>query len=488
MKANILLILSDQQRADTLGFAGKTGCRTPKLDHLAADGISFDRAITPAPLCGPARACIFTGKYAHQDRGVLLEDKLGIRTKEELPLNVLRDMMINDSSLREEPLLTRLLKKAGYHTAYAGKWHLGNDIIGNWFDKYRGHNNAQYVHWCRESGLPDGWPLNDSSVRTHRVPHMSIPITKVNDIPPEHGNDAWITDIALRFLGERPKDKPFFAVCSFNGPHPPFKIPEPYFSMYDPHSITEPLNFRPSDGEPACKAQSFYRLLWRDHGERWEPWQKSHAVYWGFVSYIDHQVGRLVEYLRREGELENTWIIYASDHGEMLGQHGLWHKMQAYEESLRVPLIIRPPGGATGIRSDAPASLIDIPSSILSAAGIQAPREYEGIDLLTALENGGRLNGRTHLYSAQAPLGAFHKEVDWRMVTDNRFKYIWNNGDREELYDLQEDPLETRNLADTRGDLLKGLRVYLLDWMIDSHDPLLQAFKVQGEAACTEAH
>jgi arylsulfatase A-like enzyme len=317
---------------------------------------------------------------------------------------------------------------------------------------------------------------------------MSIPITKVNDIPPEHGNDAWITDIALRFLGERPKDKPFFAVCSFNGPHPPFKIPEPYFSMYDPHSITEPLNFRPSDGEPACKAQSFYRLLWRDHGERWEPWQKSHAVYWGFVSYIDHQVGRLVEYLRREGELENTWIIYASDHGEMLGQHGLWHKMQAYEESLRVPLIIRPPGGATGIRSDAPASLIDIPSSILSAAGIQAPREYEGIDLLTALENGGRLNGRTHLYSAQAPLGAFHKEVDWRMVTDNRFKYIWNNGDREELYDLQEDPLETRNLADTRGDLLKGLRVYLLDWMIDSHDPLLQAFKVQGEAACTEAH
>ncbi|MBT3274109.1 MAG: sulfatase-like hydrolase/transferase, partial [Spirochaetales bacterium] len=435
---NILLIMSDQQRTDTLGFTGKTVCETPNIDALAAHGVSFDNAVTPCPLCGPARVSIFTGLYPHQASGVLLEDGLGVRGKDGAGLET--DMMINDSSLRETPHLTNLLKDAGYYTGYAGKWHLGNDIIGNWFEDYFGEDNQQYLDWLAENNLPDAWPLSDMEVRSTRVPHMSIPRTKVNDAPPEQMNDAWIADHCIRRIENRPKEKPFFICCGFNGPHPPFKIPEPYFSMYNPDDVPEPLNFLPEKDKPASKENSFYRQLWRDNGDSWASWRKSVAVYWGFCSFIDHQVGRLVECLKQEQAYEDTLVIYCSDHGEMLGQHGLWHKMQAYEESLRVPMIFSQPTWNYAVRSSALVSLLDIPSTILSAAGLDIPESYQGIDLCRGIFDEDWVPDRNYLYSEQKPLGAFHGEVDWRMITDNRWKYIWNNGDINELFDLSVDP------------------------------------------------
>jgi len=481
-KPNILLIIADQHRADTIGFRGT--CDTPNIDSLINRGISFDRAVTPAPLCGPARTSIFTGKYPHEAKGVLLKDKLGVRTEEDYPLNVLRDMMINDSSVREKSLLTDLLKAKGYYTAYAGKWHLGNDIITSWFDKAYGYDNNQYVKWCKDNGLPDGWPLHDSTVKTDRIPHMSIPVTKVNNIEPENTNDAWIADIAIHYIKDRPKNKPFFMVCGFNGPHPPFKIPEPYYSMYNPDKIPEPPNFKPTRGEPVTKKKSFYRTLWEDHGNEWVKWQKSVAVYRGFVSLIDHEVGRLTTTLKEENILDDTVIIYCSDHGEMLGQHGLWHKMQAYEESLRVPLIISAPWLAKGMHSNALVSLIDIPTTILSFAGIETPKYYEGKDLKAVIKHSGKINGRNYLFSEQEPLGRFHKEVAWRMVTDNKLKYIWNNGDTDELYDLKADPYEKENLVEnpTYQEALKQLKNVLGEWIHSKKDPLEQRFLKDLEA------
>jgi len=335
-RKNILLIISDQHRGDTMGFTGRTGCRTPNMDQLVKKGVSFDQAICASPLCGPSRTSIFAGIYPHQAKGVLLHDNLGARGPGHPPGTV-SDMMINDSSVRDEPYLTNLLKGEGYHTAYAGKWHMGNDVIENWFERAWGYNNKQYMEWLEENKYPDGWPLNDMEVRTMREPHMSIPHTKPNLIEPEIANDAWIADIAIRYLKERPKEKPFFLVCGFNGPHPPFKISEPYYSMYDSSDVKEPENFHPGSGEPKSKAGSFYRALWKDHGDDWASWRKTVAVYRGFVTYIDHQVGRLIACLEEEKVKEDTLVIYTSDHGEMLGQHGLWHKMQAYEEALRVP-------------------------------------------------------------------------------------------------------------------------------------------------------
>lgn len=124
---NILLIIADQHRADTIGFTGQINSGTPNLDRMVREGISFDRALCAAPLCGPSRANIFTSLYAHQARGALLHDDLGARGDMH-KTGVLRDMMINDSSLREKPVLSNLLRAEGYHTAYAGKWHLGPDV------------------------------------------------------------------------------------------------------------------------------------------------------------------------------------------------------------------------------------------------------------------------------------------------------------------------------------------------------------------------
>jgi arylsulfatase A-like enzyme len=469
---NVLLIISDQHRQDAMSHLGNTDIKTPHLDKLASVGVSFSKAISPAPLCGPARAALFSGLYPHQARGVLEEEALGAR--DDMDWGVETDMMVNTTSLREEPLLTRPFRENGYYTAYAGKWHLGNDILTDWFSDAKGCDNQDYVNWLRSKGLPEtGWPLKDKDVRSQRTPPMSIPRTKVSPINDADTNDAWITDIALNYLKQRPVDRPFFITCGFNGPHPPFMIPEPWYSMYDPATIPEPGNFKPSAGEPDCKAGSFYRQLWLDHGDDWSAWKKSVAVYWGFVSYIDHQVGRLLEELERQGVRDETLIIYTSDHGEMLGSHGLWHKMQAYEESLRVPLIIDSPSGKAGGISSAPVSLLDIAPTILSQCGQTIPESYQGEDLTNLLDNPESVESRT-MFAEQSPLGKFHGEKDWRMVLDEDWKFIWNRNDRCELYHLGSDPDERFNHygeSEHRG-ISESLRGRLIEWMIDTSDPL----------------
>lgn len=474
LQPNILLIIADQQRTDTLGFMGKTPCRTPNLDRLAENGVAFDRAITPSPLCGPARCAVFSGQYPHQVPGRPEPGSQGPLVNGEFDPTA-QDMLLNDYSCLAEPTLTRVLKERDYHTAYAGKWHLGNDILGDWFDQYDGNVNARYVDWLREQGLPEtGWPLNDAEVRTTRTPRMSIPHTKPSPLRPEQTNDAWITDIALRFLGDRPKDQPFFAVCGFNGPHPPFMIPEPYYSMYDPADVPEPANFLWSEDEPECKQRSFYRQLWQDHGEDWDAWKKSVAVYWGFCTLIDDQVGRLIRCLEDQKVLDNTLVIYCSDHGEMLGQHGLWHKMQPYEEALRVPLILRGPRLPAGARSQANASLLDIAPTILSTVGITPPDAYEGRNLAEVCDESQPGHDSHTIFSEHKPLGAFHGETDWRLASDGRYKFVWNRDDRNELYDLASDPWELRNCADDPAmrAVRERLEGDLREWMERTGDPL----------------
>jgi len=473
---NILLIIADQQRADTVGFSGKTACRTPNLDRLARQGIAFAHALTPCPLCAPARAAIFTGQYPHQV-----------------------DMLRNDTSLRAAPTLTDRLRGRGYHTAYAGKWHLDAQTppyllahsaahdktvsaLAQWFDRSAGESVQEYTAWCARNGLPDGWAFNDLALRTTRQPAMSIPKTGVLQMGADQTIDGWITEHALRLLSERPRGRPFFLVCGFQGPHPPFKIPEPYYSRYDPRDIPEPPNFYPAPHKPRANTTSYYHQLWLDHGEHWAAWQKSVAVYWGFVTLLDEQVGRLVSALERENVLDDTLVIFTSDHGEMLGQHGLWHKMMPYEEAVRVPLVMRYPRRiAAGARSDALVSLVDLAPTLLSVAGEPIPDEMTGIDLSPAFGNRREFQREPYRFSEHQPLGAWHNTVAWRMVVDPRWKYVWNQGDLGELYDLESDPFELRNRIDEPGlqSQRAHLRSVLREWMAQTVDPLLAHFDAE---------
>jgi arylsulfatase A-like enzyme len=468
---NILLIITDQQRADTLGFMGRTPCRTPNIDRLAAEGISFDRAVTTSPLCTPARASIFTGQYPHQ---------VG--------------MMSNNTVLRAPATLTDRLRSQGYHTAYAGKWHLDaqhppyepeapavrgveyEKSLPKWFEHYAGQEPEDYTAWCQANGLPDGWAFNDPALRTTRKPSMSIPKTARLDMTPNQTIDGWITDIALRFLAERPADRPFFLVCGYQGPHPPFAVPEPFYSMYDPALIGEPPNFRPTPGKPRAVTTSFYHQLWLDHGQYWDAWRKSVAVYWGFVSLLDAQVGRLLSALQAQGVLDDTLGIFTSDHGEMLGQHGLWHKMMPYEEAIRVPLVMRHPRRITaGIRSQAMASLVDIAPTLLSIVGERPPGKMAGCDLSPAFQSETEFQIDPYRFAEHEPLGEWHRAVAWRLAADDRFKYVWNQGDLDELYDLEADPYELFNLIGDPGidRELARLRDRLRRWMVQTSDPLL---------------
>lgn len=445
---NILLIMTDQQRPDTLGYRGMTPCRTPNIDSLAAGGVSFDNTITPSPLCLPSRASLFTGLYPTQN-----------------------DMMSNQTGYLKSCEMLDHFSAAGYDINYAGKWHMGEGNIGDFTDRHAGDSTPEYSKWCLDQGLIDGWMFNDPATRTKRTPSMSIPKVHCQDLPVEKTNEAYITDFAIDMIRTRNKDRPFFQVCSYNGPHPPFMIPEPYFSMYDPADVPMPANFGPRRDEHRAHRESYYRDLYNDHGDDFDAWRASYAVYWGFVSMIDHFVGQLLGSLDEEGLTEDTIIVFTSDHGENLGAHGLWQKMVAFEESIRVPLIIRVPGQASA-SSNTPASLVDVAPTLATLCDLPDRSEWLGRDLW---QSDWDDTNRPAQIAMHRPIGEWMNVTDWRMIKADGFKYVWHRGMDEELFNMTDDPSEVSNLADVEAyqERKYALRSELGDFLAQTNDPLL---------------
>ncbi|MEP3278237.1 MAG: sulfatase-like hydrolase/transferase [Stappiaceae bacterium] len=447
-RPNVLVIMTDQQRPDTLGYLGKTPCRTPNIDAIAKSGVSFDNAITPCPLCLPSRAAFFTGQYPTQN-----------------------NMMSNQSGQLTSCAMLDRFRQAGYEINYAGKWHMGEGNIEQFCDRHAGDSTAEYSRWCLNQGLIDGWMFNDPATRTGRTPSMSIPKVHRQDLPVEKTNEAYITDFAIDMIQSRSTDKPFFQVVSYNGPHPPFMIPEPYFSMYDPQEVPVPKNFGPNPGEHSAHTSSFYRTLFEDHGTEFDAWRSSYAVYWGFVSMIDMFVGQLLSVLSDENLQKDTIIVFTSDHGENLGAHGLWQKMVPFEESIRVPLIISIPK-CMSRSSQTPASLIDVLPTLATLCGVPSQPEWAGNDLMTRQDD---QPGRPAQFAMHQPIGDWMNVRDWRMVRADGYKYIWHRGAAEELFDLNTDPDELDNLASSESStaVLKKLRSEINDFLIRTSDPLL---------------
>lgn len=453
-KPNVLLIMTDQQRPDTLGFRGQTPCQTPTIDRLAAEGVSFDRAMTPCPLCLPSRASLFTGLYPTQN-----------------------NMMSNQDGYLTSCQMLDHFRSAGYQINYAGKWHMGEGNIRNFTDNHAGDSTATYSQWCTDQGLVDGWMFNDPVTRTMRTPSMSIPKVHCQNLPVDKTNEAYITDFALQMIRDRDLKKPFFQVVSYNGPHPPFMIPEPYYSMYDPESVPMPKNFGPHDGEHTVNQTSFYRQLFIDHGKDFDAWRASYAVYWGFVTMIDDMVDQIVNCMNEQGLMENTIVVYTSDHEENLGAHGLWQKMVPYDESIRVPLIFRFPDAiAQGIRTNMPASLIDVAPTLTSLCELNEHPTWIGRDLIN--ENWSDPDNPAS-FAMHRPIGDWMNVADWRMIEHYRFKYVWYRDHSDELFDLQNDPDELCNLIDhdEHGERLAALRQELEAFLDQTNDPLLHRWQ-----------
>lgn len=409
--ANVLLIMCDQLRADALGVYGAPVVLTPNIDALAADGTVFDSAYTPSPVCVPARASLITG--------------------EEPAAN---DCFDNDDAMPETSTFMDALTAAGYRTHGIGKMHFQPDgqAMRGFESRSRGEEfgcaeTDDYLAFVSQQGFEHVEYPHGLRDEMYYIPQLS-PVSE-----PVH-HSRWVADEAVRFLGERPSDRPFLLWASFIAPHPPFAPPSPWHKMYEPSLMPEP--FQPDGGDGLLTTYNALqnRYKYRDGGWDRRLVQLIRAYYSSSVSYVDSQIGRIVDELKAQGLYDNTVIILTADHGEFLGDYGCFGKRSFLDAAARVPLIARGPGFEPSRRSE-PVSLIDVYPTILEAAAIEAePRA--GVTLQTP-------TGRPAIFGQfqQGDLGLYCViTADW--------KYIYSAVDRREyLIDRRRDPRETQNVA-----------------------------------------
>jgi len=466
--------MTDNQRLDTISALGQTPCQTPTWDRVAREGVFCDHLRTTSPLCSPARASIFTGRHPHQ-AGM---PHLPYATNELRPSGA----PSNEISI---PPISHHLREKGYHTLYAGKWHLGASNIGRWFDGFGAcdQDDRDYTGWCKARGIRDGRVFHDPDsmrsgpFRSKHFPHMSVPHVAPLDIPEDHEYNRWVIDRAFELFETRDRDQPLFMVVSMEGPHQPFMVPARYLEMYDSATIPQPPNWGPTDGEPTFLTNSYYRQLWREWGTDFDVWRPAIAAYWGFCTYIDDLLSRFVNHVETEIGLDNTLLVTLSDHGEQMGQHGLWQKFCPYEEALRTPLAMRWPGViCAGSRLSMDASHVDVAATLLAAGGVDtSDAGCEGEDLMpfiTDRRDEPESRDCFTQYNLAPDFTDWHGVRNWRCIMRRPWKYVLHDDNQQELYQLHEDPYELQNLAnaDTHSDTVTSLREDLLNWSQRTED------------------
>lgn len=417
---NFLFLFPDQQRADWMGGTPGLPLRTPNLDRLRRRGLQFTNAICPSPLCAPSRACLATGReYAD----------CGVRdNRQDLPL--------------DRPTFYQALRDAGYHVAGCGKFDLhkasytwgldGRNLLPEWgfsdgidnegkIDAILSGRDAPrgpYMAYLEAQGLR-ACHIEDIE-RRRREPMATFP----TPLPDAAYCDNWIGRNALNLLRRAPAGKPWFLQVNFTGPHNPWDVTADMASWYRGAEFPPPV------------------------GANGVPRQANHAVranYAAMIENIDRWVGRLLEAVRKRGEEEETLVVFSSDHGEMLGDHGRWGKLVPYHGSLAVPLVIAGPGVTPNRIHTGPATILDLPATFLDLAGAAPLRGGESRSLRPLLESAGERT-RDHVFSALN---------GWRLVFDGRYKLIEGVGADTLLFDLHDDPAETRNRAQ---ELVEDLR------------------------------
>jgi len=428
-KPNVLLIMTDQQRWDTLGCYGNDTIETPNLDWLASMGTVFASAYTPSPSCVPARSSLLTGMDPW-NTGILGmgggQGQIGIGFQHTLPGE---------------------LAQAGYHTQGVGKMHFYPQRALNGFHRTvldesgRVHDPgfvSDYKQWFDRNKMGDygitdhGIDWNSWMARPYHAPEFLHPT-------------VWTVNESIKFLNERDPSKPFFLKTSFARPHSPYDPPAYYLDLYMNKVLLEPrvgdwanVHDVPEDGASPT--------AWRGVRSR-EEIKRARAGYYGSINFIDHQIGRLLIHLENTGLLNNTVIIFTSDHGDMMGDHHLWRKTYAYEGSAHVPLIVRMPTsfGKPIPYVNKPVSLQDIMPTILEATGVLIPDTVDGRSVLP-LMRGETSEWREYVHGEHSTCYSEVQEMQY--VTNGKTKYIWlPRSNEEQLFDLTADPYECVNLA-----------------------------------------
>ncbi|MCY3945639.1 MAG: sulfatase-like hydrolase/transferase [Anaerolineaceae bacterium] len=480
-RLNILLITSDQQHWNTLGCLNPE-ISTPALDRLAEEGTLYTRAYCPNPTCTPTRSSMITGKAPAQHGAV----SLGMKLPE------------------HEPTVGDIFQRAGYRTALVGKAHFQplqgtedypsleawptlqdldfwRDFNGPFYGfehielarnhTTEAHVGQHYALWMEANGL-DNWrdfyetPTgnNDGQVRKWMIPERF------------HYN-TWIAERSNALLGQYAEnEEPFFLWASFFDPHPKYLAPEPWDTMYDPDALTVP---EITPGEHDANPPHF--RLTQQPDPDFTPWleekgnglhgchfhlhdreelAKDIACYYGMVSCMDRYIGLILDRLEELGLADNTLVVFTSDHGHFFGQHGLIAKGPFhYEDMIRVPMILRWPGRCeAGARSDALQLLSDLPVSFLSACGLDVPTD------MTAIDQSPVWAGQATQMRNELLVENHHQPTTMhaRTLVTERYKLtVYCHRDYGELFDLELDPGETRNLWDDAG------HAWLKDWLVE---------------------
>ncbi len=460
---NLLVLMSDQHRADVMGCAGHPVVRTPNMDRLAAEGVRFTRANCQGPLCMPARASFLTERYV-RDHGVF-------SNQAEVDL--------------EAPTYVHALREAGYHGAVIGKTHLwthgarrnrgksvqemehvlrayGFEEIHETVGKLAnlGHRNP-YTEHLEARGLLDRYRQHVGARNYNRRPGDAqpekVPMWNAEPIPlpPADYVDAWHGQRTRDWIESYAGDRPFSLFVGFPGPHDPWDAPDEAKAEYKDVEIPMPATTRrpdvPEDGAFAAFLRAFLTLSDSDTLTD-DRIREVRRAYYANVTIIDEAVGRIVAALERKGILDDTWVIYTTDHGEMNGEHGMLSKMVFYDPSVRIPLIIRPPGGSAPKTVDDLVEQFDIAATLRELAGAPAIPESDARSLLLYVKNGAGVSPRECSITENFGFAAF--ETD-------RYKLVVNEDTLEpvQLFDRAEDPTEDRNrVADPElREALEGL-------------------------------
>lgn len=464
-RPNILLITSDQQHWNTLGYLNPE-VKTPNLDRLAREGVSFGRAYCVNPTCTPTRASIITGLYPSQHGAY----SLGTKLPESVPTvgecfsrSGYRTALVGKAhfqplkgteefpSLESYPIMQDLDFWREFHGPFYGFEHV--ELARNHADE--AHVGQHYAIWMEEQGCLN-WrdyfvpPTGNNPNQKHRWL-----------IPEEFHYDRWIAertnDLMEQYAGS---GESFFLWASFFDPHPPYLAPEPWDTMYDPSEITVP-SITPGEHEAnpphfrltqeAKPDYSSWRVTgqglhgFHSHLHDRQALAKNIAVYYGMISLMDKYIGRILDRLEELGLAEDTLVLFTTDHGHFHGHHGLIAKGPFhYEDMVRVPMIVRQPGRVpAGVTSDSLQSLVDLAPSFLGACGLDIPRAMTGIDQ-SAVWVGESDSARDHVVVENR-----HEPdtIHAKTYIDERYKLtVYYQRDYGELFDLLHDPGETRNL------------------------------------------
>ncbi len=443
-KPNFVVIMTDTQNQDMVGAYGNPAMDTPNLDSLARDATLFTRAYTSCPLCTPARSGIFSGLHPEVN-------------------GAWANSMAPGTNI---PLMGEIFRKPGYRTAYTGKWHLdgtsyfGDGVAGGGFPQEWWYDGKCYAD-----------DLGEESFEHYRT------IRSVEDLEKQGFNEdrIWghrVADRAINFLESDHGDSPFLLVVSFDEPHGPFVAPPEYWRRFSVEDIPwRETIAAPLENKPQLQESGRY---FHDQ-EAWESYREYITRHYGCNSYIDREIGRVLDVVNDRFS-EDTVVIYTSDHGDMMGCYGLVGKgPMMYEETTKIPFIVKIPG-IDPSKQEKLASHLDIIPTMLDLCGQPIPEILHGQSLKPLLVEGTDNStqraflGFTRFALNHDAWGGFYPI---RCIVSKRYKLSINLFDKDELYDLESDPHERRNLIESKetASVRNALHDQIIAHMNEIRDP-----------------